>query len=156
MIDSSINLVAGRAFEAGLEISVEVPPDYPNLYADEWIFKQMLINLISNSIKFTPSGGDIAVEASILDSEEMRIEVRDSGIGMKEEDIPSALEAFGQIDSTLSRETQGTGLGLPLVQSFMELHKGYFQIQSEFGKGTITRLIFPKNALSTSVPQHSE
>jgi PAS domain S-box-containing protein len=134
-IDNSIKLVAGRAHEAGLPISVKVPHSCPDLYADERIFKQMLINLLSNSIKFTPAGGEIVVSVSLMGGNEVMIEVRDSGIGMKSTDIPVALEAFGQIDNTLAREAEGTGLGLPLVQSFMELHNGRFEIESEFGKG---------------------
>jgi len=142
-IKESIRMVAGRAHEAEVEISIEVSADNSNLYADERLFKQMMINLLSNSIKFTPAGGRIDIGVSHLDGEGLRIEVRDTGIGIKESDIPIALASFGQIDSLPNRKYNGTGLGLPLVQSFMEMHGGEFEIESELGVGTTARLIFP-------------
>jgi signal transduction histidine kinase len=143
LIDSSVRLVAGRAHGAEIKISTHLPSESLTLYADPRILKQMLINLLSNSIKFTQAGGDIQVKVSEILEGGLQIDVQDSGIGIKEADIPTALEVFGQINNKLVRSRGGTGLGLPLVQSFMEMHGGHFEIESEFGVGTTTRLIFP-------------
>jgi len=145
-IDSSIKLVGGRAHDADVQISVELPAEMTPLKADERIFRQMLINLLSNSIKFTTDGGQVIVTVSQREGFGTQIEVRDTGIGMQNKDIPTALSTFGQIDSSLGRKRDGTGLGLPLVKSFMEMHKGDLEIESEFGVGTTARLIFPTSA----------
>ena len=144
-INKSIRFVTGRADEAKVKISVKVPPDNPTLIADERIFKQMLINLLSNSIKFTPSGGSIEVGVSQVEGEGLRVDVKDTGIGIKDDDLATALASFGQIDGSLGRSYDGTGLGLPLVKSFMEMHGGVFEIESEFGVGTTASLVFPLN-----------
>jgi signal transduction histidine kinase len=145
-IDGSVRLVAGRAHEAQVNISTHLPSEATTTYADARIFKQILINLLSNSIKFTQAGGSILVKVSEGDGSGLQIDIEDSGIGMKEADIPTALEVFGQIDNPPGRSRGGTGLGLPLVQSYMEIHGGSFEIESEFGVGTTARLIFPATA----------
>jgi PAS domain S-box-containing protein len=144
-INKSIRFVAGRAQEADVAVSVETPENLSALYADERIFRQMLINLLSNSIKFTPARGKIVVAVSQQDGAGTRIDVQDTGIGIKDSDIPTALETFGQVDNTLNRKHDGTGLGIPLVISFMDMHHGKFEIESEVGVGTTARLIFPEN-----------
>ncbi len=113
------------------------------LRADELRLKQILINLLSNAVKFTPSGGKITVSARADSALGFTIEVRDTGIGIAPEDIPKALEPFAQIDSTLSRRYEGTGLGLPLTRSLIELHGGTIGIESELGDGTLITVTFP-------------
>ena len=149
-IDGSVRLVAGRAHEAEVIISTQLPSEAVTTYADARIFKQMLINLLSNSIKFTQAGGSILVKVSEGDGSGLQIDVEDTGIGMKAADIPTALEVFGQIDNPAGGARGGTGLGLPLVQSFMEMHGGDFKIESELGVGTTARLIFPATNQSDS------
>jgi signal transduction histidine kinase len=142
-IESSLRLIAGRAKEAEIRLSTALPPDLPNLCADERILKQMLTNLLSNAVKFTPPGGDVVVSVSRPDDGGMWIEVRDTGIGIAKSDIPAAIECFGQVANVLTRNRKGTGLGLPLVNKFMELHRGAFEIESELAVGTVARLLFP-------------
>jgi PAS domain S-box-containing protein len=142
-INSSLRLISDRAAAANVEIGTALPETLPALYADERLLKQMLINLLSNGVKFTPSGGKITVKVLLPGNGGMQIEVCDTGCGMKADDIPTALSAFGQVDGTLTRRHEGSGLGLPLVQSFMQLHGGQLDIESEEGVGTAARLNFP-------------
>ncbi|MCG8694143.1 MAG: ATP-binding protein, partial [Minwuiales bacterium] len=117
--------------------------DLPTFPADQRMVKQILLNLLSNAIKFTPEGGKVEVDAALLDSGRLILSVTDTGIGMRPEDIPIALQPFSQIDSSLSRRYEGTGLGLPLTKSLVELQGGVLELDSEVGKGTTVRVIFP-------------
>jgi two-component system cell cycle sensor histidine kinase PleC len=115
----------------------------PSLNADQRLFRQILLNLLSNAIKFTPKDGQITVRGLLAEDGWLRIEVEDTGIGMKASDIPRALEAFSQVQNRLSKTHQGTGLGLHLVKTFMELHDGTIDIDSELGVGTVVGVAFP-------------
>ena len=151
-ISSSLQLVAGRAAEASVQISMKLPETLRTLYVDERLLKQMLINLLSNAVKFTPAGGEITVSVASLDNGDMQIEVKDTGIGIDEKDIPKAFATFGQIDGSLARQHEGTGLGLPLVKSFVELHGGTLELESARGGGTVARLTFPADH-NQQIPQ---
>lgn len=144
-IESSLRLIAVRAQDADVQLYSETPQDMPKLYADERILKQMLINLLSNAVKFTLGGGSVVVTVSQSGDGGTRIEVRDTGIGMDGKDIPRALATFAQVDGSMTRRREGTGLGLPLVKAFMALHHGTLEIESELGVGTVARLLFPPN-----------
>lgn len=109
--------------------------------ADERRLRQILLNLLSNSIKFTPNGGVVTI--CIRSTPSFIIEVRDTGIGIAPADMARALERFGQVDSRLSRKYEGTGLGLPLAKHLMELHGGSLTLQSQPGVGTTVILAFP-------------
>ena len=142
-IDTTLRLISGRAREADVKITASLSEDLPELMADERLVRQMLINLLSNAVKFTHPGGEINVSAKRRADGGTSIEVRDTGIGMNKEDIPKAMENFGQIDGSLARHHEGTGLGLPLVGSFMLLHDGTLELASEPGDGTTATLAFP-------------
>src|SRR5713226_5211203 len=118
----------------------------PLLRADERRVRQVLLNLLSNAVKFTPRDGEIRV-TTIGGDGELGIAIADTGIGIAAEDIPRALERFGQVDSSLSRKYEGTGLGLPLSKRLMELHGGRLEIESVVGVGTIVTAIFPGDRL---------
>jgi len=105
--------------------------------------KQVLLNLLTNAVKFTPEGGTVTVRADCSPDGEVRLAVADTGIGMAKEDLPRAMESFGQIDSDLSRRYEGTGLGLPLAKRLIEMHDGRFEIESEPDKGTVVTVILP-------------
>jgi signal transduction histidine kinase len=145
LVDSALRLVGERAHEAGVTVSNEVPPDMPQLFADERLLKQILINLLSNSIKFTEKGGAVRVRAEREATGVIAISVADTGIGISEEDLPKVMEPFRQADSALSRKYEGTGLGLPLVKSFVELHRGVFELRSQLGAGTTATMRFPRD-----------
>jgi signal transduction histidine kinase len=104
-------------------------------YADKTMFKQILFNLMSNAIKFTPNGGRVDVSASKV-GENARFSVKDTGIGIRENDKCKLFEPFNQIDSATNRQYEGTGLGLVLVKRFVELHKGNIWFESTYGEGT--------------------
>ncbi len=136
-------LVAARAKAGKIKLNLTVSPDIPSLRAEERAIKQILTNLMTNAIKFTPEGGTVSLEASASAKNEIVFKIQDTGIGMSAEEIPIALAPFGQIESALSRKNQGTGLGLPLTKALVELHGGVFDLQSKVGFGTVITLTFP-------------
>ena len=136
-------LVEERAAAGGVTIETVQQAGVPSLRADERMVKQMLINLLSNAVKFTPEGGKIAIRVEHDTGGDLLIKVADTGVGMAPEDIPVALTAFRQVDSGWSRKHGGTGLGLPLVKSLVELHGGTLHIESARGLGTTVTLSFP-------------
>lgn len=148
-IENAIRLMTERAFVAGISIKNGVPAELPVLNVDELKLKQMLLNLLSNAVKFTPAGGAVQVSAR-MERGELLIQIADNGIGIAEQDIPKALAAFGQVDSAIARKTSGTGLGLPLVKTLMELHGGRFVLESAVGVGTTATMIFPPERLRQS------
>ncbi len=141
-VDACRRIVAAMAEAAGVSLSINVPSSLPLIRSDQLRFRQILLNLMSNGVKFTPAGGQVRVSASI-EADGAVIAVEDTGIGMKAEDIPIALEPFRQIDGALSRRFDGTGLGLPLAKALVELHGGCLNIESAPGAGTVVRIRLP-------------
>ena len=140
---SAMRIVAERAESVFVSVDLEIPHNLPAIRADERRMKQVLLNLLSNAVKFTPEGGRVVLTAAAPETGGLAIEVRDTGIGMSAEQIPRAMAPFVQIDSELARRYDGTGLGLPLTKSLVELHGGTLDIESVPGKGTTIRLYFP-------------
>ena len=136
-------LVTGRADEGGVKLVQDIHQDLPLLYSDKRKLKQMLLNLLTNAIKFTPNAGTVDMTAALNDDGRISVCVRDTGIGIAEDQFDLVMSPFGQVDSALAREHQGTGLGLPLVNALLELHGGVMNIASEIGKGTTITLHFP-------------
>ena len=132
-----------RARGAELVIFNEIKEDNITIYADRRMFKQIMINLLSNSVKFTPPGGSIHISQVTDGSGNTTISVADTGIGIDENEIENMMEPFRQADSSLSREFEGTGLGLPLVKSLIDLHGGNLKIKSTVGVGTTVFISFP-------------
>ena len=153
-IESCMRIVRERAENAGLNLIADISPDLPTLNADERMVKQVLLNLLSNAIKFTAAGGSVRVVARVDDKDGVMIQVVDNGIGIAPADIERALQPFEQIDSSLHRKYQGTGLGLPLARSMCELHGGRFTIESTVGQGTTVTVRFPpeRSLLKASTP----
>lgn len=140
---SCMRMIAQRAEDRGLSIRVEIAPGLPQLYADQRAVKQILLNLLTNAVKFTPVGGRVGLSAVQADDGGIRISVSDSGIGMAPEEIPVALEPFMQTASSQASEEKGTGLGLTLAKQLTELHGGAFELMSEPGRGTTVTMHFP-------------
>ena len=120
------------------------------LRADERMVRQMLLNLLSNAVKFTENKGKITLAAELAEDGRLRISVTDTGIGIAAHDLPKAMSTFGQVDGSLDRRFEGTGLGLPLVKSMAELHGGGLEIDSLIGVGTAAVLWFPKERVVSS------
>jgi PAS domain S-box-containing protein len=122
---------------------VKIAPGLPKILADRRAAIQMIVNLISNALKFTPDDGTVTVEAGRSDDGGLFVAVTDDGIGISKADIPKALAPFSQIDDGRTRSQGGTGLGLSIVKSLIELHGGHFVLESQAGKGTRAILKFP-------------
>jgi PAS domain S-box-containing protein len=143
VVRSAARLVQERAQRGQIAIRSALGDNLPTLHADERKLKQILLNLLTNSVKFTPAGGTIEVGARYAENGDFLITVTDSGIGIAEEHIATALAPFGQVDSKLNRKYEGTGLGLPLSSAMMRLHSGDLSIASTVGQGTVVTLRFP-------------
>jgi signal transduction histidine kinase len=143
---TSLRMIEAQAAITGVIIEREIAHDLPILRADERRVRQILLNLLSNAVKFTPRGGQVRLIA-YADDKEFVVQVADNGIGMAKEDIPRALERFGQLDGDLNRKYEGTGLGLPLTKKLAELHGGRLEIESELCVGTKVTVAFPAERL---------
>ena len=143
VIRESVEMVRERAQKKELEITVATPETMLRVYADKVRVKQIFLNLLTNAIKFSPDGSRISIVGSIDDEDRVVVQVIDEGAGVAPEDIATVLEPFGQVADMMTREQEGTGLGLPLCKSFMELHEGALRFESELGKGSVVTLLFP-------------
>ncbi|MBP7063577.1 ammonium transporter [Ferrovibrio sp.] len=143
-----LRMLQDKAVSGGVILEADIPEDLPELRADERAMRQMLLNLLGNAIKFTPKGGKVTIAAELEADGRFAICVRDTGIGMKREDVPRALEPFVQLHHHLSKSYGGAGLGLPLVQALMRLHQGSVTIDSREGVGTVVTLRFPRQRVS--------
>jgi PAS domain S-box-containing protein len=147
MVLRGIRSVEGRAHKSGLTITGTVTPELPFLRCDETKFRQILINVLNNAVKFTDEGGTIEVFGGLNENDEMEIQVKDTGIGIAEEDMEDVFRVFGQAESSMDRRFEGAGLGLPLTKALVELHGGDFRLESELGVGTTVFISFPKDRL---------
>lgn len=141
VINEAIRIFDERAKNEGISLVVDCPKDTPYIFADRRKIKQIFLNLISNSLKFSERGDMIEVAIRIDEKGQFIISVKDTGIGMREQDIPVALTAFGQVHK--DKTAGGTGLGLPLCKLFAEMHEGKIDIQSKEGQGTTVNIILP-------------
>jgi PAS domain S-box-containing protein len=146
-ISSMIRMVRHRADEKEILLDWTCVPAALSIWADERRFKQILLNLLTNAIKFTESGGQIFVAAEIDKQGHPLLRVNDTGIGMTSEEVRLALTPFGQVERSHARTNEGSGLGLPLTHGLVDLHGGEMQIQSQPGEGTSVTVIFPTNRL---------
>jgi two-component system CheB/CheR fusion protein len=136
-------LVADMVSKKKIEMLLEITPDLPDIEADELKVKEIIYNLVSNAVKFTPEGGKIGMRAKKIDSE-IEVVVWDTGVGIAAENMGKIFEGFFRVDTPYSRVTEGTGLGLPLSKKLVELHGGNFAVESEgLGKGTLVRFTLP-------------
>ncbi len=138
-----LNLVKQRAYETGVTLTDHIDQDLL-LEADEKLVRQICLNLLTNAVKFTPNGGAVTLSLDKLDNGELCLSVRDTGVGMSPAEIKIAKRPFGQIQSSISRDKEGVGLGLPLVASFADKLQAQFIIESEPGVGTVASVIFPE------------
>ena len=152
---ASLRLVEERAKFGKIDLVLDPLPVLPLLRADEVRVKQIMLNLITNAVKFTGEGGRVAVSAALGDDGSLEVRVQDTGIGMTEAEIAVALQPFRQVDNGLSRRYEGTGLGLPLVKALVEVHQGRLVIQSRKSAGTTATVIFPRDRLVAARGQAS-
>ncbi len=143
IIEACTRMLAERIERGGLALEVRIDPGIGMVLADERRLKQVMLNLIINSIKFTKPGGKIGVAASLDAAGSLVLAVSDTGIGIAAEHLESVLVPFGQVDSAFNRSVEGTGLGLPLSKRLIELHGGVLYIESRVDHGTTVTIRLP-------------
>ncbi|WP_312220456.1 ATP-binding protein, partial [Brevundimonas sp.] len=141
----AVRLMRGKAQEARLALTLDCP-EALRIEADQRGLKQVLLNLISNAVKFTPEGGAVSVIVAPRDADTVRVSVADTGIGISAKDLERLAQPFEQVEGQHSKSTQGTGLGLALTKSLIELHGGAMTIDSEPGRGTTVWFDLPLRA----------
>jgi cell cycle sensor histidine kinase DivJ len=144
VIANCCDILALKARESGLDLTMRLPLELPEITADKRAFKQILLNLISNAVKFTEGGGRVTVAATI-EAHDILIAVEDSGVGISADDLPRVGRPFFQARGAYDRRHDGTGLGLSIVQGLVALHGGEVNITSRLGEGTRVRVRLPVN-----------
>jgi len=143
IIDVVKEITLSLAEEKKLHFDTEVSKSLPNVVADKKKLEQILFNLVSNAIKFTPEGGSIKISA-VEEKREFRVSVRDTGIGIKEEDLAAIFESFRQLDSSATKRYKGVGLGLAITRRLVQMHEGRIWVESRPGEGSKFSFTLPK------------
>ncbi len=139
----ALSLIAHRAENGQVDTKLELSDTLAPLHADGRRLKQILLNLVSNAVKFTEPGGKVTIKMFSHLGQDCVLTVTDTGIGISPDDIQKALEPFQQLESSRAKKYEGTGLGLPLTKALVELHGGTMALQSEVGAGTTVTVRFP-------------
>ena len=134
------------ALEAGIDLASQWEANLPTVRGDAAKLRQVFGNLISNALRFTPPGGSVCIAARKLEDGGAAVSVRDTGLGMSEEEIAVALTPFAQVDASRSRWREGTGLGLPIAKALVQLHGGRLEIRSAKSRGTEVTVILPSRS----------
>ncbi len=142
IIDQSFKLIQETATQARVILRKSIPADLPNVVADLRSMRQIMLNILSNAIKFTDPGGQVIVSAAMTDAGELKLRIKDTGVGMSDDALRQALEPFRRVP-TEGREAPGTGLGLPLTKALAEANRAQFAISSAPGMGTTIEITFP-------------
>ncbi len=153
LITSAVELMRERANQGGLALNIEIPPDLPIVVVDGRRVQQVLLNLISNAIKFTPEDGSVTVRACWGPEAGLQVSVCDTGIGIAADKIQTAFEPFGQVENAYTKKYEGTGLGLPLARALIELHGGEIKIESQLNVGTAASFSLPAELAAPASPQ---
>jgi signal transduction histidine kinase len=146
LVARSLRMVEAQALEGGIALTSTIGSPVPMLRADERRLYQVMLNLLTNAIKFTPAGGTVAV--NVLGAKSgLTIAIADTGVGIPPDKIATALEFFGQVENIMDRKHQGAGIGLPLSKQLIEIQGGTLTLDSTPGVGTTVTLAFPSNCL---------
>lgn len=143
LVRATVRLVKPKADEARLKVQFDSPEDLPRFMGDARAIKQIVLNLLSNAVKFTPPDGHVSISLRITDDGSIEITVSDSGIGIPPDQLAAVKEPFVQVERTIDRRYEGTGLGLPLTNRLIELHQGTLTLRSEPDVGTTAVVTFP-------------
>ena len=147
LCESVVRVMRAAAASGQVRLGLALDPGLPAVRADDVRLRQVLLNLLSNAVKFTPAGGSVTLLAGLAADGAMLIRVRDTGIGVKAEDMPRAFQLFSQLDSSLSRRFPGSGLGLYLSRALAEAQGATLSLESGEEEGTIAVLRFPPDRL---------
>ena len=143
LIEDTLAFIAPKAAAAGSALVSEFTVDLPLILCDERALKQILLNLLSNAVKFTQAGGTITAFARLSAAGDIQFGIRDTGIGIADEDLGRTFEKFGQGRHDAISGDKGTGLGLPIVKGLVELHGGRISLESIEGSGTCATITMP-------------
>jgi PAS domain S-box-containing protein len=143
LVRESIGLMQPQANRGHVVLRSSLSRDVPGVVADQKTLRQVILNLLSNSVKFTPPGGQVIASTSLAESGEALLRVRDTGAGMSEDELARALEPFRQLTTASLADRSGTGLGLPLTKALVEANRASFAIKSARGEGTVVTVTFP-------------
>jgi two-component system cell cycle sensor histidine kinase PleC len=153
VVEDCAHLLHLRAQGRHLNVNLLIEKKLPPLWADERALRQIVLNLMTNAIKFTPAHGTITVKVGWTAKRGQYISVRDTGPGIPEDEIPTILSSFGRGSLAQKNAEEGTGLGLPIVKGLVELHGGYFSLTSKLREGTEVIVILPPERVMDSLPQ---
>lgn len=149
-----MRMLAGLAEDAGVDVRIDIPKDFPPLRSDAQRLGQVLVNIVTNALKFTPPGGSVTIQGRHDPTEgAVLLVVSDTGVGIAPKDIPVALSPYGQVGRRNAGKNKGTGLGLPLTKRLVEALGATFELRSKVGVGTVVALRFPPELVGTSQPQ---
>lgn len=152
LIKSVSRMMESRVFGKDLFMHNDISEDLPYIHVDQRLMRQVLINLVTNAVKFSNPGGNIYLNAEMLDNNIMQISVRDEGIGIPKDKLKQAMEPFGQVtDKAENTGQQGTGLGLPLAKAMVELHQGAIALESDTGEGTTVTFRLPASRMLKNI-----
>jgi two-component system phosphate regulon sensor histidine kinase PhoR len=146
-VNETIEILHPKAEKKNIKLSVAVSGD-PIMDGDSLRLKQIIINLVSNSLTYTPVDGTVKIKVEELEGQ-IKFSVKDTGIGIKESEIPRIFERFYRVDKARSRNSGGTGLGLAIVKHLVEAHQGSINVRSKLGKGSEFTILFPKEIKGT-------
>lgn len=152
LIDDCRHMMALRARAKEQTIKAIIDPSLPRVWADERAIRQIVLNVLSNAVKFTPPGGEIVIKAGWTSSGGQYVSIRDNGPGIPEEEIPIIMSSFGRGSLALKTAEQGSGLGLPIVKGLIELHGGGFQLRSAPREGTEVIVTLPASRVMDALP----
>ena len=144
IINDCLRTISPLSEKKKIQIKIDSNPELPALFADKRSVKQIMINVLSNAVKFTPTEGNVTIKAD-TDLDNIIIKVSDTGEGITNDNIVKILEPFARVENNPHLPQEGTGLGLSIVQSLITLHDGKLNIESEIGVGTTVEIYFPKN-----------
>lgn len=148
VIDEAVAIFSGRAELKGVNIYYNNNFCDQKIYADRTIILQILLNILSNSVKFTKAGGSVSVRSGFDEYGDVELVISDTGVGIAESDIPLVLSAYGQGSLAIKDPDVGTGLGLSIVQAFVALHGGSFRLASQLNVGTVVTIVLPGSRIS--------
>ncbi len=151
MLRNLMDLMRPLADKKSLQLVASIPEVCPTILSDTGRIQQILYNLLSNAVKFTPEGGLVEMKLTTTDDDHLRIQVRDTGIGIPEEELSGVFEKFRQLDGSMTREHSGTGLGLAISRELVDRLGGSLQVESEVGEGSVFTVILPP-----SLPEENE
>lgn len=157
--DDACHMVNIKAKQKDIKLTTSFEDGLPNVWADERALRQIVLNLLSNAMKFTPANGEVTVKVGWTQKGGQYLSVKDSGPGIPEEEIPIVLSSFGQGSIAIKHAEQGTGLGLAIVQALLHIHQGRFELRSKLRQGTEAIAFIPESRViksTTSEPKAQE